>query len=41
MNLIGLLPDLFHTQYLINCFCNVNRVCDDFVVWDLHDEEAA
>ena len=30
---MGLMPDLFTLNVLINCFCNVGRVCDGFVVF--------
>ncbi|XP_031257989.1 putative pentatricopeptide repeat-containing protein At1g12700, mitochondrial [Pistacia vera] len=30
---MGLLPDLYTLNILINCFCNVGRVCDGFVVF--------
>ena len=32
MNLTGLLPDFITLNILLNCFCNLNRVCDGFVV---------
>ncbi|XP_031268642.1 pentatricopeptide repeat-containing protein At1g62680, mitochondrial-like [Pistacia vera] len=32
VGLIGLLPDLITLNILVNCFCNVGRVCDGFVV---------